>query len=137
MICDIHLDAIPGRHWGGRIESLTSVANRKGFASQHKVFRAVVQPDSIDTSVMKPGMTARLEFTVSLGSGVLGIPRDYLGLDLAGQYYVLKGPDRKTAKVQVVKVGRFSDHMVEILSGLATGDEILALHRAPAEEVKS
>lgn len=136
MICDIHLDAVPGRHWAGRIESLTSVANRKGFASQHKVFRAVVQPGNIDLAVMKPGMTARLEFTVSLGSGVLAIPRDCLGLDTAGKYYVLKGRDRKTASTQAVKVGRFSDHMVEILDGLKSGDDILALHRA-TQEVKS
>lgn len=133
MVCDIHLDAIPGRNWRGRIESLTSVASRKGFASQHKVFRATVQPDSLDLNVMKPGMTARLEFEVSLGAGALAIPRDCLGLDSAGRYYVLKGPDRRRASVQAVKVGRFSDRTVEILSGLSAGDTILILNREGSE----
>jgi HlyD family secretion protein len=133
MVCDIHLDSVPNRTWTGRIESLTSVANRKGFASQHKVFRAVVQPDNIDLAVMKPGMTARIEVTVSLGSNVLAVPRDYLGTDASGQYYALKGTDRRSATVQVVKVGRFSDHMIEILSGLSAGDRIISLYQAPAE----
>jgi HlyD family secretion protein len=136
MICDIHLDSVPGRSWRGRIESLTSVASRKSFASQHKVFRATVQPDSVDLSVMKPGMTARLEFEASLGSNALAIPRECLGLDQTGQYYVLKGQERGKATTQIVKVGRFSDRTVEIVSGLTNGDVILYLSRE-GSEVKS
>jgi HlyD family secretion protein len=136
MICDVHLDSVPGRHWRGRIESLTSVANRKGFASQHKVFRAVVKPENVDLNVMKPGMTARLEFEVSLGTDALTIPRECLGLDAAGHYYVLKGQDRQKATTQSVKVGRFSDRSVEIVSGLSAGDVILYLSRE-GSEVKS
>jgi HlyD family secretion protein/macrolide-specific efflux system membrane fusion protein len=78
-------------------------------------------------------MTARIEVTVSLGSNVLAVPRDYLGTDASGQYYALKGTDRWSATVQVVKVGRFSDHMIEILSGLSAGDRIISLYQAPAE----
>jgi HlyD family secretion protein len=135
MICDISLDSIPGKIWRGKIESLTSVANRKGFASKHKVFQAIVQPDEVDLNVMKPGMTARIEVTVSLGSGLLAVPREYLGLHPSGQYYVLKGSDQKHAAVQNVQVGRFSDSMVEIVSGINAGDQIVSPYKAP--EVKS
>jgi len=125
MVCDIGLDAVPGRTWHGRIASLSSVAGRKGFASQHKVFKAVVQPDSVDLSVMRPGMTARLEVLVSLGSGVLAIPREYLAMANDGQYYVLKGRDPKTAVAQNVQVGVFNERQVRILSGLNEGDEVM------------
>jgi HlyD family secretion protein len=135
MVCEISLDSIPGKVWRGKIESLTSVANRKGFASKHKVFQAIVQPDDVDANVMKPGMTARIEVTVSLGSGMLAIPREYLGLHPTGRYYVLKGTDPKRATVQNVEVGRFSDSMVEIVSGVEAGTQIVSPYTVA--EVKS
>ncbi len=125
MRCDLYLDAVPGKSWQGTIQSLTSVASKKSFASTHKVFRAVVQPDNVDIDVMKPGMTVRMEVPVSVASGSIAIPREYLGLDAAGRYYVLKGTERKTASVQTVTVGAFSDRLVQVLSGLKAGDRIL------------
>jgi HlyD family secretion protein len=125
MRCELYLDAVPGRSWRGTIQSLTSVASRKSFASQHKVFRAIVQPDSVDTDVMKPGMTVRMEVPVSVVSDTVAIPREYLGLDVAGKYFVLKGTDRKTASVQSVTVGAYSDRLIQIVSGLEAGDRIL------------
>ena len=125
MVSDIGLDAVPGRTWHGKIVSLTSVAGRKGFASQKKVFKAIVQPDSVDLNVMRPGMTARLEVAVSLGSAVVAIPREYLGLSNDGTYYVLKGTNPKTAVAQNVQVGVFSERQVRILSGLNEGDVIM------------
>ncbi len=125
MRCELHLDAVPGRTWRGAIQSLTSVATRKSFASTHKVFRAVIQIEQPDTAVMKPGMTVRVEIPVSLASAVVAIPREYLGLDAAGSYYVLKGSDRKTATRQAVAVGVFSERLVQITAGLQAGDRIL------------
>jgi HlyD family secretion protein len=125
MRCELHLDTAPGHVWRGRIESLTSVASRKGFASQHKVFRAVVQPDTIDLSLMKPGMTVRIEAPVSFGSNVVSIPRDYLGLDVRARYFVRKGSNAKEAATQFVKVGAFNARRVQIVDGLKSGDKIL------------
>ena len=125
MRCELYLDAVPGRSWRGKIQSLTSVASRKNFASQHKVFRAVVLPDNVDLDVMKPGMTVRMEVPVSLASNSVAIPREYLGMDAAGKYFVLKGADRKAASVQPVTVGAYSGRLVQILSGLKAGDRIL------------
>lgn len=131
MVCDMSIDAIPGKTWRGRIVSLTSVASRKGFATQHKVFRAVVQPETVELSRWKPGMTVRLEIPVSLASKVIAIPREYLGIDRLGRYYVLKGTDPKTATVQLVQVGVFSNRTVQIKSGLTPGDKVLEIKTAP------
>jgi HlyD family secretion protein len=125
MRCDLYLDAVPGKSWRGTIRSLTSVASKKSFASTHKVFRAIVQPDGVDPDAMKPGMTVRMEIPVSVASNSFAIPREYLGLDAAGKYFVLKGTERKTASVQAVTVGAFSDRLVQVLSGLKAGDRIL------------
>ena len=132
MVCDFHLDAVPGKSWRGKIEALTSVASRKGFATQHKVFRAVIQPDSIDQELMKPGMTVRVEVPVVLASNVVAIPREYVGLDPQGRYFIKKGTDNATAKVQIVTVGVFNSRLVQILSGLEAGERILP-PRPPVE----
>jgi multidrug efflux pump subunit AcrA (membrane-fusion protein) len=84
-----------------------------------------VLPDNVDLDVMKPGMTVRMEVPVSLASNSVAIPREYLGMDAAGKYFVLKGADRKAASVQPVTVGAYSGRLVQILSGLKAGDRIL------------
>ncbi len=129
MTCDLSLDAVPGRRWKGRIVSLTSVASRKGFASQHKVFRAVIEMEKVDLDVMKPGMTVRIEVPVSLASQVVTVPREYLGVDNQGGYFVRKGGDAKTASVQPVQVGTFNDRLVEVTSGLSVGDRVLPVQK--------
>ncbi len=130
MTCDLSLDAIPGRYWKGRILSLTSVANRKGFASQHKVFKAVIELDKVDLDVMKPGMTVKVEVPVSVATDVIAVPREYLGLDGQGKYYVRKGTDPRTAVAQTVQVGAFSDRLVQVNSGLRVGDRLLPVQKA-------
>jgi multidrug efflux pump subunit AcrA (membrane-fusion protein) len=127
MVCDLMLDAVPGRMWRGKILSLTSVASRKGFASQHKVFRATIQPDGIDLSVMKPGMTVRVGVPVSLASHVVAVPREYLRCDADGRYYVLKGTNPRTATTQFVQVGTFNERLVQVTSGLTAGDKLLEI----------
>lgn len=128
MGCDIHLDAVPGRAFHGKITTLTSVATRKGFATTAKVFKAVIILDKVDLEVMKPGMTARAEVNISMGSDVLAVPRTHLALDSRGRYYVLKDNGPKTpASRELVKVGVFGDSMVQIVSGINVGDRLLQI----------
>ncbi len=125
--CTFGLDAVPGRRWTGTIVSVTSVVGRKGFASDDKVFRAFVKPDSVDLSVMKPGMTAQVDISVTLAKDVPIIPRNYLGMDFQGRYYVLKGSTREKAERQFVELGVVGDTVFEVTSGISVGDQILAL----------
>ena len=130
MACEIHLDAVPGKSWRGKVQSLTSVATRKGFATTQKVFKAVIRLDSVDLESMKPGMTARAEFILSMASGVTVVPRQNLGLDVQGRYYVLKDTGPKTPPaLEYVKIGVFGDHMVQVLSGVEAGDRILSAQK--------
>jgi len=133
MRCNFGLDAVPGAHTDGTIVSLTSVAGRKGFASQHKVFRALIQPDRVDLAVMKPGMTVHVEIPITLASNVLAVPREFVGLGERGRYYVIKGTDARTAVRQNVELGAAGDRMVEVTSGLSAGEPLM--HPARAAEV--
>ena len=128
MGCDIHLDAVPGKSFHGKMTSLTSVATRKGFATTAKVFKAVIILDKVDLNVMKPGMTARAEVNVSMGSNVLAVPRTHLALDERGRYYVMKDNGPKTpASRELVKISVFGDSMVQIVSGINVGDRLLPI----------
>jgi HlyD family secretion protein len=125
MRCSLTLDALPGFKTEGRIVSLTSVASRKGFASQKKVFQATIQLDKIDSVIMKPGMTARVKVPLILAKDASLIPREYLGVDSQGRYYVLKGTEYKTASIQLVDLAAIGDRMVQAVSGISVGDPLL------------
>ncbi|RPJ58409.1 MAG: HlyD family efflux transporter periplasmic adaptor subunit [Acidobacteria bacterium] len=129
MRCTFSLDAAPGPTYQGVILSLTSVASRKGFASQQKVFRAVIQPDKVDPTAMKPGMTARVMFGIKLADKATTIPREYLGLDSEGRYYVLKKTGKPEAARQIVEVGAFGDALVEIRAGLSSNDSLMPVQK--------
>jgi HlyD family secretion protein len=125
--CSITFDALPGYKVEGRILSLTSVASRKNFATQKKVFQTVILPDSIDAEKMKPGMTARIKVPLILAKEATAVLREYLKIDSQNRYYVLKGTEPKTASVQVVEIGVIGDRLVQIVSGVSVGDSLLPL----------
>lgn len=129
----VSLDALPDFQTGGRIISLTSVASRKGFASQKKVFQAVVQLDKVDSQIMKPGMTARVKVPLVLAKEALAVPREFLGIDTQGRYYVFKGNDAKTASVQYVSLGAIGDRLAQVVSGVSVGDPLLPVQRKVEE----
>jgi HlyD family secretion protein len=123
--CTVTLDALPGYQVDGRIVSLTSVASRKGFTSDKKFFQTVVQLDKVDVERMKPGMTARIRIPIILAKDAPAVPREYLGTDSQGRYYVVKGKESKTASMQIVEVGAIGDRLIQIASGLSAGDSLL------------
>jgi len=129
MRCSFGLDALPGVEIGGSIISLTSVAARKGFASQKKVFQTTIKPDRVDTQIMKPGMTARVKVPTVLAKDVPTVPREYLGVDFQGRYYVIEGSDLETARTQLVEIGSLGDRAVEVVSGISPGDSLLPVQR--------
>jgi len=130
MKCFVKFDALPEYRIGGTIESLTSVASRKGFASQKKLFQATVRLDRIDSSILKPGMTARVNVPLILtDEEVTAVPRAYVGVDSQGRNFVIKGTDPKKADTLFVKVGAVGDNLVEIANGLSVGDKLLPIQR--------
>ena len=123
--CTVRFDALPDFQTGGKIISRTNVASRKGFATDQKVFHVNVKLDKVDSQIMKPGMTARIDIPVVLARDTLSVPREYLGIDSNGAYYVLAGSDAKEANQQPVTVGVVGDRMVEIVSGVTAGVSLL------------
>ena len=124
MRCNVSFDALPGVTVGGSIVSLTDVASRRGFASDKKLFQAVVRLDKVDTDMLKPGMTSRISVPLLLARSVPAAPREYVGADSQGRNYVLKGTDAKKTNTQFVELGAIGDSLVEIASGVSVGEKL-------------
>jgi HlyD family secretion protein len=128
MHCQINFDALPDFRTGGKIVSLTNVASRKGFTSEKKLFQVTVQLEKVDPQIMKPGMTARIDIPVILAKETLAIPREYLGVDSKGGYFVITGADPKKTGEQPVTVGAVGDLLVEVVSGISAGDPLYPVY---------
>jgi hypothetical protein len=84
--------------------------------------------DKVDPSIMKPGMTARVRIPLVLANDTPVIPREYLGLDSQGRYFILKKEtESKTAGIRYVTVGAIGDRLVQALSGVSIGDPLLSM----------
>jgi HlyD family secretion protein len=129
MPCIVSFDALPGFRIGGKIASLSSVGARKSFASQKKVFQAIIELDKVESDKLKPGMTARINIPIVLAKDVLVVPREYLGVDTQGRDYVLKGTDAKSASVQFITLGAIGNRVVQVASGLSKGDSLLPVQQ--------
>lgn len=129
MRCTVSLDALPGFKVGGKILSRTSVATRKSFTSQKKVFQITIQLDKVDPVIMKPGMTAHVAVPLILANNVTAVPREYLGVDSRGQHFVIKGAEPKNANTQPVTIGAIGDHLAQVVSGISVGDPLLSMQR--------
>jgi HlyD family secretion protein len=130
MRCTVTLDALSGFSVGGRVASLTSVASRKDFATTKKLFQTIIQLDKVDPAVMKPGMTAHVRIPMVLAKDTPVIPREYLGTDGQGRYFVLKkAADAKKATTQIVSIGAIGDRMIEAVTGVSVGDPLIPMQR--------
>ena len=124
MRSEVSFDALPGVLVSGTVVSLTDVANRRGFATDKKMFQATVELDRVDPELFKPGMTARVNVPLVLADGVAAAPREYIGVDSQGRNFVLTGTDIRKADTQFVTVGEVGDKMIEIASGVSVGETL-------------
>jgi len=125
MRCEVSFDALPDYKVDARIVSLTSVASRRGFATEKKLFQAIVRLDKIDSEILKPGMTARITVPLVLAEAAVSVPREYVGVDTQGRNYVVKIVDAKKNEKEFVNIGAVGDNLIEITSGLSAGEKLL------------
>ncbi|MEH8022061.1 MULTISPECIES: HlyD family secretion protein [Rheinheimera] len=71
LAVEITLDAYPERRFSGILQSLGSAVRDKSRDNLRRVVDATVKLDALDTEIMRPGMTARLN--ISLTSSVGGV----------------------------------------------------------------
>lgn len=103
----------------GKIDSLGRVFREKSPQDKRRIVDAIVSIDDLDTRVIRPGLTARLEITTAALPQVLSIP-------LASIQYDQQGPYVETTKnnKQFIEISHFTDNLAVVKSGLNAGDEV-------------
>ena len=69
-----------------------------------------------------------IDIPIILAREVPAVPREYLGIDSYGGYFVRFGKDRKEADERPITIGAVGDLMVEVVSGASEGDSLLPLY---------
>ena len=118
----VTFDAYPEREFAGSILELPEVAKPKNRNSELNLFTVEILLHEVDLSIMKPGMTARVEIPVDTPESIV-IPRRSLAFEEDGGSYVVsaKTPDQHVP----VEVVDSNSYQLSIRGELADGDILL------------
>jgi RND family efflux transporter MFP subunit len=119
----VSVDSRKGETFTGKITEIASVATSNSWSDEsNKSFKIKVTLDT-KTGDLRAGITAKAEISVETVTNVLYVPIHAIvgegGKHLA---FVVNG---KGHEEREVKIGKNNAHNVEVLEGLAEGDEIL------------
>ena len=103
----------------GKIDSLGRVFREKSPQDKRRIVDAIVSIDDLDTSIIRPGLTARLEITTAALSQVLSIPLTSLQYDQQGPYVETTDNSK-----QFIEISHFTDNLAVVKNGLKAGDEV-------------
>jgi len=114
----VSLDAFPDMQYHGQVTKIATLARRKDYNSKINVFDVEVTINDHDEK-LKPGMSSSAKIILDLIGDVISVPLEA----------VFEKEDRTIVyldnkKPVEVEVGQRNDMQVEILSGLAGGEEI-------------
>ena len=147
---EIEVDALFGQKLKGRVYEIANTANTsaEGTTNQKTEFEVKIAIEAEDISKLRPGMTASADISTQTRTDVVGVPiqcvavRTIDQLTLEGEevaeagkrytadrdgfveiVFVVDGDGRAMARQ--VKTGIQGDELIEILSGVDEGDEVV------------
>jgi len=120
---EVRLDSNPDRVYKGEITSLGRVFRVKSDSQPAIVFDAVIDLSESDPELMRPGMAAGVNITVSSKKDVLQVPDAVIVYREKGAAVWKKGA--LSRELAPVTLGARSSGMVEIVSGLAENDAVV------------
>lgn len=121
MDARIRTDAYPGRHFPGRVRKIASLGDRKENVTSFKVEVTVLD----GVKEMWPRMSGDADIVAEVRDGTLSAPEAALLYD--GDTVLVEVVERASRPRLVrrpVRTGIFNGDRVEILDGLAEGDEV-------------
>ena len=127
MAAEIRLDALSGQSFHGIVEKVADVPisaswpkiDLKEYAT---VIRITDEPEKVRT--LKPGLTAEVEILADHLASVLQLPLQSL-VRRGGRYFAwVQQPEQEPGRREV-RVGRMSDQAMEVIEGVAEGDEVI------------
>jgi len=123
----VEVDAFPGEKFTGRVARVAPVLDPATRTAQIEV---EIQNSQFR---LKPGMYARVDFTVERRANALIIPANAL-VDVQGKRGVFRPAEGDIAKFQPIEVGLMDEKQIEIASGLSEGDRIVTTGAAALKD---
>ncbi len=120
---DVRLDANPDRIFKGTVISLGRIFRIKSDSQPAIVFDAVIDLSESDPQLMRPGMAAGVDVTISSKENALQVAEAALVYQEGGIAVRKKG--RFSEDLVAVTIGARSAGVVEVLSGLGEKDEVV------------
>jgi len=114
---EVIADALPGERWQGQIEAINPKVDANGRSLE---IRARLENTS---GQLRPGMFVRVRVIVGERADALLVPEEAI-VPQGEEFYVFKVVDGAARRVPV-KIGVRRDAMVEIVQGLAAGDQVV------------
>jgi membrane fusion protein (multidrug efflux system) len=114
---EIVADALPGERWQGQIEAINPKVDADGRSLE---IRARLENTA---GKLRPGMFVRVRVIVGERTDALMVPEESI-VPQGGEFFVYKVVD-STARRVPVTIGVRRDAKVEILQGLAAGDQVV------------
>ncbi len=133
----VGVDALPGSVYEGTVESISVLAEDGGWWSGNvKNFTVrVLMPPNLGNG-LKPTMNATGTIIIGRVEEALAVPIQAVFAD-GGQYHVFVRAGGGRVQRQNVEIGRASETLVEITSGLDAGTDVLLRAPLPGEEAAS
>ncbi len=120
---EVRLDSNPDRVYKGEVTALGQVFRVKSDSQPAIVFDAVIDLTESDPELMRPGMAAGVNITISSKDNVLQVPEAAVVYREKGASVWKKG--LLSSELTPVTLGARSSGMVEILTGLEQNDSVL------------
>jgi membrane fusion protein, multidrug efflux system len=117
QVVEVVADALPGERWQGQIEAINPKVDSNGRSLE---IRARLDNTG---GKLRPGMFVRVRVIVGERQNALLVPEESI-VPLGEEFYVFKIVDNVARRVPV-KIGVRRDAMVEIVQGLAAGDQVV------------
>jgi macrolide-specific efflux system membrane fusion protein len=127
----------PGRHWSGKLRQVIPVAaEATGEQGKQAFYIVLFEVNNADHELMS-GMSTQVQFVVAQAQNALLLPARALGApDADGIYSVNLLDAQRRPGVRKLKIGLRNVREVQVLSGLANGDQVL-VGPLPAVAVRS
>jgi macrolide-specific efflux system membrane fusion protein len=116
----------PGRHWSGKLRQVIPVA-AEGTGEQGKqAFYIVLFEVNNPEHELMSGMSTQVQFVVAHAQNALLLPASALGApDADGLYSVNLVDAQRRVSARKLKIGMRNAREVQVLSGLAEGEQVL------------
>ncbi|MCA9020186.1 MAG: HlyD family efflux transporter periplasmic adaptor subunit [Planctomycetaceae bacterium] len=127
LAVDIRVDAFPEQLYRGVVDQVSSVPISSNWMRPDlKEYKATIRilPDNGDITKLKPGLTAEIEIRVDQRPDILQVPVQSV-ITIGEQRYIFILNSDGSADRREVKIGQASDTMIEIMSGVEAGEEVI------------